>query len=235
MLTISVSLLLVVLLKISASTENANSANTWILKTHPDPSIAKRIASEHNFKILGSINLTTSIGYYVAVLDHKRINKRSFNSINGSISSLIDHETRLKSHPEVELFQREKILVRTKRDFVPQFNSILHQRSNQRLLVSQRSQRIQNFFGQNLNEDPQWANMWYMNRNLYDSNLPDMNVTGAWALGYSGKGVSVTFLDDGLEYTHPDIKQNYDPKASYDMNSNDNDPLPRYDVTNENK
>jgi len=36
-----------------------------------------------------------------------------------------------------------------------------------------------------------------------------MNVMSAWSQGYSGKGISVTFLDDGLEWTHPDIKDNY--------------------------
>jgi len=39
--------------------------------------------------------------------------------------------------------------------------------------------------------------------------LPDLNVTGAWELGYTGRGRIVTFLDDGLEYDHPDIQENY--------------------------
>ena len=96
-------------------------------------------------------------------------------------------------------------------------------------------QQARSFFGNNADEDPEWADMWYLNRNMYNKDLPDMNVTGAWAQGYSGKGVSVTFLDDGLEYTHPDIKDNYDHMASYDINANDNDPIPRYDKTDENK
>lgn len=88
---------------------------------------------------------------------------------------------------------------------------------------------------QQVGEDPYWTQMWYLNRNNFNPKLPDMNVTAAWALGYSGKGVSVTFLDDGLEWNHPDIMQNYDPKASTDINSNDDDPMPRYDDSNENK
>jgi subtilisin family serine protease len=39
--------------------------------------------------------------------------------------------------------------------------------------------------------------------------LPDLNVTGAWLLGYTGRGQVVTFLDDGLEYDHPDLQENY--------------------------
>ena len=34
-------------------------------------------------------------------------------------------------------------------------------------------------------------------------------------------------LDDGLDYEHPDLADNYDPAISYDFNSNDNDPMPR--------
>lgn len=39
--------------------------------------------------------------------------------------------------------------------------------------------------------------------------LPDLNVTGAWEMGYTGRGQVVTFLDDGLEFEHPDLSENY--------------------------
>jgi len=84
-------------------------------------------------------------------------------------------------------------------------------------------------------KDPMWSDMWYLNRNSLNTELPDMNVSGAWSQGYSGRGVSVTFLDDGLEHDHPDLKQNYDAEASDDINGNDSDPMPRYDDSNENK
>ena len=62
-----------------------------------------------------------------------------------------------------------------------------------------------------------------------------MNVTGAWAQGYTGKGITVTILDDGVEQNHPDLKANFAPYASYDRNDNDNDPTPRYNPSNENR
>ena len=37
----------------------------------------------------------------------------------------------------------------------------------------------------------------------------DMNVIGAWNKGYTGKGVVVTILDDGIEKQHCDLKANY--------------------------
>jgi proprotein convertase subtilisin/kexin type 1 len=54
-------------------------------------------------------------------------------------------------------------------------------------------------------------------------------------MGYTGKGIKVTVLDDGLEYNNTDIFDNYDPEASYDLNDNDADPTPRYEITDENK
>ena len=45
----------------------------------------------------------------------------------------------------------------------------------------------------------------------------------------------ITILDDGVEHNHTDLAPNYDPRASFDFNANDADPMPRYDWTNENK
>lgn len=42
-----------------------------------------------------------------------------------------------------------------------------------------------------------------------------MNVKPAWQKGYTGKGVVVSILDDGIEKDHPDLKRNYVSKNSY--------------------
>ncbi|VDD75397.1 unnamed protein product [Mesocestoides corti] len=74
--------------------------------------------------------------------------------------------------------------------------------------------------------DPSWPRMWYLNRG--GPGGIDMNVRSVWARGYAGQGVVVTILDDGLETDHPDLKPNYDRYASFDVNSNDENPDPRY-------
>ena len=45
--------------------------------------------------------------------------------------------------------------------------------------------------------------------------------------GYTGRGVTVTILDDGVEWNHPDLVANYAESASFDINANDKDPYPR--------
>ena len=37
----------------------------------------------------------------------------------------------------------------------------------------------------------------------------DMNIIPAWQKGYTGKGVVVTILDDGIERNHTDLFENY--------------------------
>lgn len=82
--------------------------------------------------------------------------------------------------------------------------------------------------------DPLWDEQWYLDDKRTTMDL-DVNVIPVWNAGVSGKGVVVTILDDGIEHNHTDLVKNYDAAASWDVNDNDPDPMPRYDPTNENK
>lgn len=43
-----------------------------------------------------------------------------------------------------------------------------------------------------------------------------MNIAEAWRRGYTGKGVVVSVLDDGIEGAHPDLKPNYVSALGWD-------------------
>jgi len=43
----------------------------------------------------------------------------------------------------------------------------------------------------------------------YNTNQRDLNVRQAWEQGYTGKGIVVSILDDGIEKNHPDLEGNY--------------------------
>ena len=84
--------------------------------------------------------------------------------------------------------------------------------------------------------DPLYTAMWYIYPQYEKRNVKEMrhmNVTAAWAMGYTGKGIVVSILDDGIEMKHPDLQENYDPIASYDVNSDDDDPTPHYNSRND--
>lgn len=86
-------------------------------------------------------------------------------------------------------------------------------------------------FRETVLNDPRWSEMWYLNR----GKSLDMNVQNVWKRNITGRGVVVTILDDGLEKDHPDLVENYDPQASWDMNNHDPDPQPRYDLVDSNR
>ncbi|XP_072157227.1 furin-like protease 1, isoforms 1/1-X/2 isoform X2 [Bemisia tabaci] len=143
-------------------------------------------------------------------LKHSRIAKRSTRPSH-------EHHKKLTSEAGVTWAQQQIAKHRMKRDY-------LKTRSISGISVGRKSR---NYY---LN-DPKWPQMWYLNR----GNGLDMNVMKAWQEGITGKGVVVTILDDGLEKDHPDLIQNYDPQASYDVNSHDDDPAPRYDQVDSNR
>jgi hypothetical protein len=72
--------------------------------------------------------------------------------------------------------------------------------------------------------DPKFGEQWHLlNRGTVGN---DLNLTGVWDQGYHGKGTTVCFLDDGLDYEHPDLKENFHAEASYDFNDHRALPTP---------
>ncbi|KAI7882315.1 serine endoprotease Kex1 [Mucor mucedo] len=73
--------------------------------------------------------------------------------------------------------------------------------------------------------DPGFDQQWHLlNRNEMGH---DVNVTGVWSQGITGKNVIVAILDDGLDMDHPDLHDNYFAEGSYDFNNHVKDPRPR--------
>ncbi|KAG6876745.1 hypothetical protein C0993_000722 [Termitomyces sp. T159_Od127] len=70
--------------------------------------------------------------------------------------------------------------------------------------------------------DPMFPQQWH----LVNDEFPEhtMNVTPVWEMGFTGKGVISSLVDDGLDYTSLDLKDNFDADDSYDFN--DHEPLP---------
>lgn len=80
--------------------------------------------------------------------------------------------------------------------------------------------------------DPKYPQQWHLNNRK--SPGMDINVTGVWERNVTGQGVTVVVVDDGVEHTVKDIQPNYSPEGSYDLNSNDPDPMPHPDEENGN-
>lgn len=72
--------------------------------------------------------------------------------------------------------------------------------------------------------DPFYESQWHIHPT--PSINVHANVEGAWKQGVSGEGVTIAVVDDGLEYTHPDLQANYKAASSFDFNYNDENPFP---------
>ncbi|XP_071160874.1 furin-1-like [Mytilus edulis] len=68
--------------------------------------------------------------------------------------------------------------------------------------------------------DTEWSNLWYLN----DDVTPTMKVSSAWSAGYTGAGIVIAVLDDGLQTDHPDLAANVDTANDKDIYGFDNDP-----------
>ncbi|XP_078141236.1 proprotein convertase subtilisin/kexin type 5b isoform X1 [Centroberyx gerrardi] len=188
--------------------------NHWAVRIAGGPDLADRIAEKYGYRNMGQIGDLRDHYHFF----HSRTIKRSTLSSRGRHSFI-------SMEPKVEWIQQQVVKRRIKRDYKPvpplSLSSPAH------------SSPAQNNIFYN---DAKWSSMWYIHCNDDVHNCQsDMNIMGAWKRGYTGKDVVVTILDDGIERNHPDLLQNYDPQASFDVNGNDMDPMPRYDASNENK
>ena len=183
--------------------------NIWVAELYEDDDdVAAEIAKSFDFKHNGRVANMPGIFEFVHEGTSSRLKKRSL----GRTQQLTDH-------PKVKWAEQQRVLERSKRDYLS--HEYLREEELERKAREERYKRIFN--------DPGWERQWYLfNWGQNDEHLigADIGVLDVWRRGYTGKGVVVSILDDGLDYTHPDLKRNYDPKASTDLNDNDRDPFP---------
>lgn len=74
-------------------------------------------------------------------------------------------------------------------------------------------------------QDPIFQDQWHLYNHVQTGH--DLNVTGVWEQGITGKNATISIVDDGLDMDSDDLKDNYFAKGSYDFNDDVEDPKPR--------
>ncbi|XP_050300640.1 furin-like protease 2 [Anthonomus grandis grandis] len=175
------------------------------------------MAEKHGFINKGQIGSLK--GFYL--FEHQRIRKRSVKA-NDDI-----HKT-LQSEPQILWVQQQHEKKRKKRDYVsstPSPSIFSQYFTGVAPEAQSHGQPHYRAVPDVAFPDPLYREQWYLNGGAKDG--LDMNVAPAWQKGYTGKGIVVSILDDGIQTNHPDLLQNYDAQASTDINGNDDDPMPQ--------
>lgn len=73
--------------------------------------------------------------------------------------------------------------------------------------------------------DPIFKDQWHLYNPIQVGH--DVNVTGVWLQGITGKNATVAIVDDGLDMYSDDLKDNYYAAGSYDFNDKTEEPKPR--------
>ncbi|XP_031845673.1 prohormone processing protease amontillado [Nomia melanderi] len=207
-----VTMLLAVIAFLAAGSNAEVFTNTFLVKMRQpaERHIADRVAARNGFINLGPVlGSQTEYHFLHRALPHAR-SKRS-----------VPHTRKLKVDPLVHTAVQQQGFKRVKRGYKPL--SVDN-------LVPFYQTKDSEYAGNREPTDPYFQYQWYLKNTGQNGGKPklDLNVEAAWAQGVTGKNVTTAIMDDGVDYMHPDLKYNYNARASYDFSSNDPYPYPRY-------
>jgi len=80
------------------------------------------------------------------------------------------------------------------------------------------------------NPAAEWPGQWYLN-NTFTAGL-DIQVVPAWNLDWTGLGVIMAVVDDGLQVNHPDLATNVSVPNSFNFGNNTGTPTPATSLDN---
>ncbi|GFN77916.1 neuroendocrine convertase 2-like [Plakobranchus ocellatus] len=174
---------------------------------------AERIAFEYGFRLKAELPHSE-----IFVLERPGSRSRSKRSAERHLDSLL-------KDPRIEHAQQEVLLRRAKRRIVHDkqlelpIRTIPDSSLYKRIQVAPSLAQRDNVYGRSRGtanfKDPLFKDMWYLvneGQSGGERGL-DLNVGVVWENGITGKGVVVCILDDGVDHTHPDLKDNYDEIA----------------------
>lgn len=189
------------------------------LKGQKGPQEAHAIAKRNGFVNLGPLGASKSEFHF----HQPELGERHKRSIA--------HIKKLKRDPFVKHVIQQSGFKREKRGFKAFFGSSKRQGQEKAAkFVGEQETKGSEFNTSADPTDPYFKYQWPLKNVGQNGGKPklDLNVEEAWAQGFTGKNVTTAIMDDGVDYMHLDLRDNYDAKASYDFSSNDQFPYPRY-------
>ncbi|XP_054160266.1 neuroendocrine convertase 1-like [Oppia nitens] len=207
---------------------NGHYMNVWAVHIPSGIDTSDRVAQDLGYTNLGQIKGLDNF-YVFHNKYHPRRSKRHAHNYTNQLSS----------DGRIRWAEQQMARIRIKRGFIKfkdldnHWTKYLRHSSD----PLERGKKYPGAYHDHTFNDELWSRQWYLHGSRNVPTLPRMDhgVKEAWQMGFTGKGVVITILDDGLEWTHSDIYANYDRNASCDTNDNDMDPMPRYDKYDSNR
>ncbi|KAF5270367.1 hypothetical protein FQR65_LT05555 [Abscondita terminalis] len=195
--------------------------NEVVVRIVGGPKAVKRVANDFGFIYKGPVRGFKDTYVLIPIEEGYVYSKR-----DNFLSKKLDEDLR------VVWYETQQIKERQKRDYKYSVDDLDELNNEVKFDKLKRNVPIQ----KKPFNDELWSQEWYMQDTRTRPDLPklDLNVLPLYKAGITGKGVRITILDDGLEYTHDDLKRNYDPEISWDCNEDDDDPFPRYNPKHQN-
>jgi len=227
-----VCLLLVCGVLVSA---NYQYLDEWAVTISEGDDVAELVARANHLKIARKIHSLENVYVFKRnedLEDTESRQKRSFSNVERS----------LLSDPNVLFVEQQRLLKREKRGAIPlhlEKRHIVHNKAldlgitdeeytalNKKREEYEATNKKRTVVDMGIKfDDPEFHKQWYLiNRGQnggFEGN--DINVLPAWKAGYTGRGVTVLVLDDGIDHENDDLKTNYRADISADFNNRSSD------------
>ncbi|PAA80886.1 hypothetical protein BOX15_Mlig002511g1 [Macrostomum lignano] len=205
------------------------------LLDNSDISVAKEIAKKHNFDLLHHAQQLGNVYH----LQHRSACKSNHTAnqcaTDGAalIQSMLSHPRVLRSIHQVaeDVEKRHLDINEFLRNLADGVDDKSDDSSEESRAIDKRREEIEDakIYKKALSRrhldlivnDPHFNLQWYLhNTGQLQGINPglDLNLLPAWNRGFTGSGIVVSVVDDGLDPSNPDLK-NYDPLASADFNN----------------
>ena len=187
-----------------SANNNIDNENEWIAELHTGEN-ADEIARQHG--MINKGNVAGLANVYLFVPAHLRSDTSSHQIGYGE-----NGENGLVDGDQVRLVGADADVYPGKLHAHPGVKYASQQKSRVRI------KRVHDPYS-----DPSYGKQWH----LHGTPGADINVEPVWTeLGYTGRGVTIAIVDDGVDHRHPDLAAHYSASGSHDFNARDEDPLP---------
>ncbi|KAI8617427.1 peptidase S8/S53 domain-containing protein [Chytriomyces sp. MP71] len=143
------------------------------------------------------------------------VRRQAANTLDGAVHDQI--EQILGNHDAIEWAQTLEAKMRYQKRSVQQDPDLVSSDDTRRSMLATRFEIA----------DPLFEWQWHILNDTPGQVGHDHNVTAAWEMGIFGNGSTVCIVDDGLDHSASDLKDNYYAEGSYDFNVHSPDPMPK--------